>query len=54
MKTRKRIRRLLKELRELQHSGSAGNSGGISVIWPQETMQRMNSMRWNNYKGIGS
>ena len=54
MKTKRRIRRLIKELRELQQSGADGHLAGVSVIGQQDAFQRMNEMRWNNYRGIGS
>ncbi len=54
MKTKKRIRRLIRELREMQQSSSDGRLAGISVVGQQDVYQRINEMRWNNYRGIGS
>ncbi|MCL5427799.1 MAG: hypothetical protein M1321_01310 [Candidatus Marsarchaeota archaeon] len=54
MKTRRRIRRIIRELQERQLAGAGGRRAGISVVGQQDAYLRLNEMRWNNYRGTGS
>jgi hypothetical protein len=54
MKTKRRIRRLIKELRELESANRDGKMAGIALLGAPDMQKHLGALEWNSKAGVGS
>ncbi len=54
MKTKKRIRRLIKELKELEQANKEGHLAGVTAMGPPDLREYLGNVHWSGNRGIGS